>query len=198
MGKSARVPSGFTLIELIVAMAIMAGLTAVMLPQMSRFRTQKALPDAAEQVQTAIRLAQSNATSGTICKGRKASGEWHFELKGKNSYTIDSTCSDYDPATPTPSPEPTILPANVSIVGVNICSPYPPTGSIADYSGFGVSFKSIDGTVSFLQPDGTSCPTTDALNAAVKMTITLQLGTNASDQSKIVVEKGGAVYVSSK
>lgn len=188
--------SGFTLIEMIIVIALMAGFIAVALPKMNSFNKEQFLPQAADALQEAIRVAQSNATSGVKCSS-EASTAWYFEFKSNPgpspySYVIGSTCSSL---TPTPLPSPISSSVNVVLVDIDGCSPVP-----SNFSGMGVKFQNISGEVSFNQGLSGACivnQTDDQLANAKKMTITLQLGSDASKQAKIVVEKGGAVYVSS-
>lgn len=181
--------SGFTLIEFLVVMAIIVSLVAVALPRMSGYNKDQALPQAADQLQSALRMTQTNATSGVKCL-TEASQTWYLTLNDQSSYAIGSTCQT---TTPTPVPSPVSSSVNVVSVDIDGCS-----GPITSgFAGVGVVFKNIIGSVSFLQGSSFNCSAAQLGNAK-KMTITLQLGSDAGKQSKIVVERGGAIYVSSQ
>lgn len=184
--------SGFTLIEMIIVIALIAGFIAVALPRMNNFNKEQFLPQAADALQEAIRVAQSSATSGVKCSS-EVSTAWYFEFKSNPgpssySYVIGSTCSLL---TPTPVPSPISSSVNVVSVDIQGCSLI-----TSNFGGVGVIFQNISGGVSFLQGFTNNCSAVQ-LDKAPKMTITLQLGNDASKQAKIVVERGGAIYVSS-
>lgn len=87
-------PAGYTLIELLVVISIIAILAVAGFVNFKSFSQSKVTEKAAGQMQTILRLAQSNATSSTLCpdpgvsdQGAKA---WHLVMASNT--TINLTC----------------------------------------------------------------------------------------------------------
>ena len=70
--KSAR---GFTLIELLVVIAITSILAVMGFVNFKDFSSNQISVKAAGEIQTILRLAQSNATSSTLCDSKGFNGE---------------------------------------------------------------------------------------------------------------------------
>lgn len=180
---------GFTLIELLVVIAIIAGLVIIVAPRFTSFNQTQSLQNAAADFQTSLRVAQSNASSGSKCvngpPGTPAAS-WYLKIVDERSYKVESTCSDTSGITPTPV-SPAALPVGAVFKEVRLCA------SPSSPDNFKVKFANISGKVSFESGDS-GCPVNSTMN---KMTVVLEL----ADQSKSVsveVEKGGSIYVNSQ
>lgn len=169
MGKAA---CGFTLIELLVVIAIMGILGVAALSNYRSFGEDQNLKNAVLDIQTDLRLAQTNATSNTKCvSGFGAT--WQVEFA--DSETINLKCTE--PASP-PALQKTIS-LNPSIV-----LKYPITGVGANCPSlppFSISFDSLTGKIGFGDPGCTS------------LTITLQ-NTKTSNTKSLTIEQGGRIY----
>lgn len=188
---------GFTLLELIVVISILAILSVIAIPPILQYNTNQTLQNAAADLQQSLRTTQSNALSGVVCTDNPsnlASSRWSLVFTDPTisppSYQIQATC-----ITPTPSPYPVAtlstktLPAGVEVfeMWVNIRCVNPPPGN-------GVSFSSISGKVNFITIPG-DCGT---LTTSQKMWVGLRLTDDNSKTIYVVVEKGGPIYVSSE
>lgn len=80
--------NGFTLIELLVVISIIAIMSIVAFVNFKDFNAGQIAPRAAGQVQSYLRLAQSNATTSTVCNG-SASTSWSLKL---NSSAVELHC----------------------------------------------------------------------------------------------------------
>lgn len=170
---------GFTLLEILAVVAIMATLVVVIVPQLTSFNKSQALDQGANQLQTALRTVQNNAQTGVVCTNNtdRASG-WHLQFVDNSSYIIEPSC----PA-PTPVPTTVSLPANVVIQSIMVDTCTANTNS-------SIQFSNVVGIVDFVN---TGCN----IVANSKMIISLQLGTDTSRSVKVIMDKGGSVYVSS-
>lgn len=185
---------GFTLLELLVVVAIIGGLMALLLPQMSKFSNYQSLEDSAEQLQSALRTAQNNATSGTQCGSGIAASEWYLQFLSSTQYKVGVVCSD-QASSPTPTPLPTTtynLPSGVSVskVEVSRCSGEN-SGINLVSSSPRVSYSNVSGLVTF-QHSNPGCPM-DSSYRWIKFT--LQLDSSTTNKLDVVVEKGGAIFL---
>jgi len=80
---------GYTLIELLVVIAIVTLLATLGFVNFKDFAAQQVTIKAAGQIQTLLRLAQSNATSSTLCNGQGATS-WFLSF---TSSSIDLRCN---------------------------------------------------------------------------------------------------------
>lgn len=68
--------SGYTLIELLIVISIISVLGIVGFVNYKSFSSDQVVVKAAGQIQTVLRLAQSNATTSTLCSDGQHSGPW--------------------------------------------------------------------------------------------------------------------------
>ena len=85
--------AGFTLIELLIVIAIIALLSLVGFVNFKDFAANQVIVKAAGEVQTLLRLAQSNATTSTLCNNQGATS---WSLKFSNAQTIELRCNPSD------------------------------------------------------------------------------------------------------
>jgi prepilin-type N-terminal cleavage/methylation domain-containing protein len=88
--------SAFTLIELLIVIAVIGILAATSIPVFSSFTTSQRLSQAAKQVKQDLRSAQNRALNGV--KDANDYQVWGMSFNGSNSYTI-FTCSGLDTTT---------------------------------------------------------------------------------------------------
>lgn len=180
--------AGFTLVELLVVITILAGLVAATLPRLGEFQKTESLKNSALGLQSAFRLAQANASSGVKCNASEGSSKWSVQFiksaDGTFSYLVSATCSSGAAGESKSSP----LPAGVTIKEIGLDGCLIPQAAV---DGVKVSFAALSAKADL--KNSSQCPAT--LNPA-KMVITLQL-LDQSGEVKLVVEKGGAVYVNS-
>lgn len=81
--KSSALNSGFTLIELIVAVAIITSLAALAVPGLGSYLTGQNLTQSLEQVKSDLRTAQNNALTGTLAS--EDVGYWGVDFELGNS-----------------------------------------------------------------------------------------------------------------
>lgn len=93
--------SGFTLIELMVALGIMALVSVVAIPNLRNFFGSREIEDTAAQLINVLRRAQSSAASRIQCPvNGELSTNWSVVLANDN-YTLKSQCN-------TPANNPTV------------------------------------------------------------------------------------------
>lgn len=83
---------GFTLIELLIVISIMALLSVVAYANFKDFAQDRVVNKAIGQIQTALRLAQANATSSFLCQGL-ASVDWSVSIRA-DKINVDLTCGE--------------------------------------------------------------------------------------------------------
>lgn len=183
---------GFTLVELVVVMGIMATLMAVILPRLGSYNKSQTVQAAAASVQSAIRTAQSNALNKVKCDAYNSSSKWHFGFRqGTTSYEVFSEGENcYVPSFYTYNFPPGVTLSRIGL-GDN-------DGSIrwSNMEGCGVftlsdlrvTFETLTGKVE-LKGACSGYPLTPATSSMI-----IELGQDL-EQAQVVVEKGGAIYV---
>lgn len=176
---------GFTLVELLVVISIMGLLSVVSLARFGTLREDQKLQAAANELQSLIRTAQTNATTNVKC-GSTAGATWFVEFK--DSKTIDLKCYTSDPAVTTLQKTTTFTtnqPMINSINGQDTC-----TSSFPSYA-VDVSFAPLYGTVSFTDNSPTANPC-----FAGSSQVSVNLADSVTSAQKAVnVQKGGVVSV---
>ncbi|GEM_PF-1331268 len=186
---------GFTLVELMVVVAIVAGLAGMVIPKFLNYNRSQELESSASDLQSAVRKTQNNAGSGVVCSANKSSGTWYLKFISDNSYKIETACanSNVEAGTPTPTPPQSLsyqFKEGIKVESIDII-----TGSSTcttegrDASGFGIEFTTITGAGKLLSGD-VSCPVNESLTS--RMTVKL---TSGEESKLVVIEKGGSVYV---
>lgn len=82
--------TGFTLIELLVVISIISILGIVVFANFKNFAQDQAINKAIGQIQTALRVSQTNATTGVLCivgcpNPNVACGDWWVEFSASTS-----------------------------------------------------------------------------------------------------------------
>src|SRR3989344_7888355 len=163
---------GFTLVELLVVVAIISGLAGIFVPKFLNYSNFQELQNAAADLHSQVRLAQNNAQSGVICSKNISSSTWYLKFESDSSYKIETTCvgSNVEAGTPTPTPPQStsykmnegIKIASIDLVaGSSTCSTQ---GS--EVAGFGVSFSSISGAVRLIS-GSPGCPVNNSTSRMV-------------------------------
>ena len=126
--------AGFTLIELLVVISIIGILSVMGYANYKDFAANQVGVKAVRELQTYLRLAQSNATTSTVCNGQ---GAISWSLKFVDSSKIELHCSKQ--IEPTDNKISTLILENATllITGDNIC----PAGGI----GFPVTLTYLTG-----------------------------------------------------
>lgn len=82
---------GFTLIEILITITILAIILSLSIPNLRRFNQDQALAEGVSNIIQVLRQAQSSTMSGIRCSNGKPSSDWIVELK-KASYSLRITC----------------------------------------------------------------------------------------------------------
>lgn len=171
---------GFTLIEILVAIALISTMAVIALPNFRTFGENQDIKNSSLELVRSLRQAQSSATSGTRCS-TKPSDNWTVKVR-QNGFQIVGNCLDpavdIPPATPSPEAKNFYtLPDTIEVLSTS-CG----TGAAGNAD---IVFKRS--TVTF------SC-----LNAAVVsgVTFTMTLKNKSTpDQSMVNVNTAGAINV---
>lgn len=138
------VPNGFTLIELLVVIAIMAVVGTFTLANFSDFGKDKELQNAALDIQSLLRTAQTNALASVKC-GNDTASNWFVEFTPPS--TINLKCNNV--ATPVKS---LALGSNIQLGIIENTSPtVPPTACVNFNNQISQTCKAFPNTV----PSGT-------------------------------------------
>lgn len=176
--------NGFTLVELMIVIAITAVASVIVLPNLRNIKDEQLLSTSAVQMQTDLRSAQSNAASGFgTCANRQNIG-WEIVFNDANTYKIKMICpgvgspGNYPPAAlETEMKSVDLKPITISAIATDSCT------STTKFSSKAV-FDNVTSAVSFSVPD---CLATNN-----QLIITLSL---SATTKSITIEKGGRIYV---
>lgn len=183
--------TGFTLLELMLVIGIIAGLVALILPKMNNFQKYQRLDDAAGQLQSHIRLAQNQALSGIKCTSGARASQWSLVLNNATSYKIVPQCAD---GTSTPV---TIysLPGGIQMSSLEVITISDNcTDSSQAFSGYAFTFSNIAATTSFTIPAVSPC-IGYAASPIRSFQLTLNLSALPTETASITIQNGGGVYV---
>lgn len=165
---------GFTLVELLVVMAIIALVSVFTFSNYKSFGQDQSLKNAALDIQTQLRAAQTNATTNLQC-GSEYSAIWQVEFTS-DATTVNLKCSLSPDIQKTLKLDTDIKVLEVS--GTSCPSTLP----------FTVSFKPLSGNMEIYD----STPT--LMSSCSLLTVTLQ-HTQTTNTKLLNIEKGGKVYV---
>lgn len=177
-----KIPAcGFTLVELLVVLAIMAIVGVFTLANYRSFGEDRNLKSAVLDIQSLLKQAQTNASTGTSCSGQYNDVRWCVEFA--NDKTINLRCSTALNACSTAAIQKSVQLdiRNYINIGINSVSG---TG-IGCTSGlsfpFTVDFPKLKGNIGFGVANCTS------------LTITLK-NINTQSTKLLKIEQGGRIY----
>lgn len=166
--------SGFTLIEILVAISITALAGVIALPGLRSFADRQQLNTAYNQLQSVLSLAKSNAQTKTICSTNgSASTDWQVYFTSTNQYSLRALC----PSSTTEATY-TINGASLTVTAVN--PPSPKCNSAY------ININNSTGQVSLYCKDPLI-----PLDASDKLQVTIKLDNNPSITKVINVDQGG-------
>lgn len=171
--------AGYTLIELLVVISIISIMSVMGFISFKGFASDQVSKKAAGQVQTILRLAQSNATSATLCNGQGALS-WYLKFLS-NAKTIELHCSnnsaDYLQR---------IYILDNATVSIK-CSP----ASISSLSlPVTISYSPLSGTVSFTGDTLDTC-----ISQATSLFIKITNSQDPASTKSLTISKGGTINV---
>jgi len=131
--------TGFTLIEVMVSLAIMGFVAAVAMPNIRNFSKTQELDASVSQLSTILKRAQSSAASRIECGQNNASTSWQVDFNvASANYILVSNCQTppaktvfTSPFAPTPTSPSVFQAATVPCAGENMSIIY--TGSQMSY-----------------------------------------------------------------
>lgn len=174
--------NAFTLIELIVVLAIMAIISVYTLANYSSFGDDQNLKNAVLDVQSLLRQAQTNASSNVKCD-QKAGAVWQAVFSSDAvTATTNLSCQDPLPS-PSPSPSPTPTSKKVKQLGPNliILNPSGNGSSCPSSLPFIISFAPLSGQINL---GGANCTSLTITVKNIKTNKTLDL----------YIDQGGRIY----
>lgn len=169
---------GYTLIELLVVISIIAILSVIGFANYKNFSSDQVVTKAEGQIQSLLRLAQSNATSSTKCND---SGSTSWSLIFLNATTIELRCNPSDFLSSTTTLENAQID---TITGSNCMAISPST------TPFTITYSSGSGTQT-LSYTGASL----ACLASDTWTFSLKNTEDATKTKQFTISKGGAINV---
>lgn len=170
---------GFTLVEILVVITLMAVAAAVVIPNFRKFNEGQDLTQSVNNLKQALRIAQSSATSGTKCSSLPASS-WKVSLKSTQFQTIAVCYAPPDQPIPAPESRQTVIfPSSISI-------PEDSCGSGGAQVEADILFT--DNIVSIVCGNGT------AINPPFTFTIKLKSTNNNLAPQIVSLTEGGLIY----
>lgn len=167
---------GYTLIELLVVLTIIAILATVVFVNFKNFSKNQILIKAIGQIQSVLRLAQSNATSSVKCGGVGGSA-WSVKF-GTDKSKVEVFCENNTTAQKTLSLE------NAAVQSIKCAA-----DGVTFDPPLTVKFSPLYGNVSFLDSPQACVVTTSII------IITLENLTNTASTKSFTISKGGAIDV---
>lgn len=179
---------GYTLVELLVVITIISILTVVGFVNYRTFSADQIAIKAFSQVQTYLRLAQSNSSTSTLCSNKTDIGPWLITFKSDGTYnnTLELSCgplSTVEKSLTLENAEVKDATGNVGIVGSD-CG-----GSSASLP-FSVKYPSATTSAVFSYSGATNT----CLSSA-RWTFTVRSTKDTSNTKSFILNKGGAIDV---
>lgn len=174
---------GWTLIELLVTIAIVGILSTIGFASSQSFSSEQKIDDAVNKVQSFIRVGQANATSSLKC-GNSQSYSWSIVFK-TNRTDIDLNCKTSVDTFVKTLP----LPANITLNSITgdggpTCTGTFPLNNIT------ITFDTLTGLVTFLDPGLSAACNAQTNNLVLTLTFA---GSETVLTKTITVSKGGGI-----
>ncbi|MDO8573518.1 MAG: prepilin-type N-terminal cleavage/methylation domain-containing protein [Candidatus Daviesbacteria bacterium] len=171
MRKSAY---GFTLVELLVVIAVMALISTVVLANYRSFGEDQKLKNAVLDIQSQLRSAQTNATTNIKCK-TKTADYWRISIFGQTDIRL--RCIEFNPF-PNIVDKKLTLDPNIQIDSVS----GNPAAFCPSVLSFDITFAPLTGKITL--GSTTNC---------TSLTVTLK-NTKTGNTKSLVIEQGGRIY----
>lgn len=172
---------GYTLVELLVALSIIAIVSIVVFVNFKTFSQDQILKKTVGDIQSFLREAQSNATTSLNC-GSSSGVSWAVQLRDQDD--LDLVCG------PTDSLKKTLTLKDSEVTSIK-CSPpgstCPPQGSTFSPP-LKISFSTLYGKVTFIK-SGESC-----VDTAQSVMVVLKNLKNNNNKC-FTISKGGAIDI---
>lgn len=165
---------GYTLVELLVVMAIMVIVGVFAFANFKDFSQDQIVNQASEALKSFFRIAQSSATSSTVCEGI---GGVSWAVNFLDSTKIQLVCGPEDKLMKTLNLD------NARIVGIK-CS----AEGVSFDPPLKISYAPLTGNVVFSVADETFCPKT-----ATQLFISLDNAAKPGHIKSFTVSKGGVI-----
>lgn len=176
-----RTARGFTLVELLVVMAITAILGTVVFVNFKDFTQDQVLNKATGQIQTYLRLAQANATAGVLCNNQ-GGADWRINFKDKTSINLECSINNF--ANIVSSKTLTLENVQIDSVASPTCAA---TCSNSSCLPLFVTYSKLDGSVKIKSDvEQTSC-----LNTSNQVLINIK-NLKTTNLKSFMISKGGA------
>lgn len=173
--RSSSPRKGFTLIEVLISVAIIAALGALTIPNFIRFNEEQILKNETLSLLQGLRQMQANAQSRVKCQNTFAIN-WQLILSN-NGYQYQSTCDGSPPTLESPRPKAS-FPANISLNSVKCNTDFVSTRPVI------ISFSK------------TATTSADCPNGKIIIELIDTKLPTGSNISTITVDKGGSIYAS--
>ncbi len=163
---------GFTLVELMVVLAIMAILGVFTLANYGAFGEDRNLKSAVLDIQSMLRQAQTNATVNAVCNGQHDGVRWWVEFT--NATAINLRCTALN------TPQKSLQLGVNNYLNINIDSVSGTSGCPSGFP-FTVHFSPLKGNIAF---EGANC---------TSLTIALK-NIKTQNRKSLKIEQGGRIY----
>ena len=178
--------NGFSLIEILIVIAILITVLLVVLPQFKSFGEQERLKNGALELESHLRSAQNLAQSGARCDSANQASFWVLRFLSGSQAQIKAACPLAETVVKSltltiPVSKITLFPANCEL------------GNGSTLSGTGIKFANISAKVDFDTNNlGSGCSLSQIASATrAELEVTLSLNSS----KKVMIEKGGKIYV---